>query len=252
MEAAAPPPAPAPAPRRVDVGRVLSETFSTYASHAGVLIGSAVVLFGAAGIINAFLQDAGGLFLILLANIISLLASAIYTGMVVGVVREVKQGRASNATVGDLFSAVTPVLGILVINGLLKSIAVGIGLLLLIIPGLFLATIWAVTAPAIVVERASIMDAFGRSWELVRDDFWPVLGAFVLAYLIVIAGGIIAAAIGVALGIAGLIILLIAFSILTAPILALVSSILFFDLGGGQTAPAAPAAPAQPPPPPAT
>ncbi len=139
------------------------------------------------------------------------------------------------------------VLGTLVGNGILKGIAVGIGLILLIIPGIFLGTIWAVTAPAIVVERVGVLDAFSRSWELVQGNFWPVLGAYVLGFLIVIGVSIVASAIGIAIGLAGLIILIIIAGIITAPVLALISAILFFDLGGGQVA-AAPAAPRQPPP----
>ena len=64
MEAAAPPPPPpAPAQRRIEVGRVISEAFSIYGQHAGVLIGSAIVIFGIVGIINGLLYDEGGFFL---------------------------------------------------------------------------------------------------------------------------------------------------------------------------------------------
>ena len=259
MEAAAPPPgapppaapppaAPGPAPRHVDVGRVISETFSIYGRHAGVLIGSAVVIFGVIGIINAFLYDEGGIVFNLIIQILNLLGSAIFTGMVVKVVQAERQGQVT--TVGEMFESVSGVLGPLVGNGILKAIAVGIGLVLLIVPGVFLATIWAVTAPAIVVERAGVIDAFSRSWELVQGNFWPVLGAFVLGFMIVVGVSILASAIGIAIGLAGLLVLIIIAGIVTAPVLALISAILFFDLGGGQVA-AAPAAPAAPPPAPA-
>jgi len=252
MEAAAPPPAapPPPAaapgpPHRLDVGRVISETFSTYGRHAGVLIGSAVVIFGVIGIINAFLYDEGGIIFSIIIQILNLLGTAIFTGMVVKVVQAERQGQVTS--VGEMFESVSGVLGILIVNGILKSIAIGIGLFLLIIPGIFLAVIWAVTAPAIVVERAGIIDAFSRSWELVQGNFWPVLGAYVLGFLIVVGVSIVASAIGIAIGFVGLVILIIIAGIITAPVLALISAILFFDLGGGQVA-AAPAAPAAPPP----
>ena len=255
MEAAAPPPAapPPPAaapgpPHRLDVGRVISETFSIYGKHAGVLLGGAVVIFGIIGIINGFLYDEGGFIFTLIIQILNLIGTAIFTGMVVKVVQAERQGQVTS--VGEMFESVTGVLGILVVNSVLKGIAVGIGLILLIVPGIFLATIWAVTAPAIVVERVGIIDAFTRSWELVQGNFWPVLGAYVLGFLIVIGVSIVASAIGIAIGLAGLIILIIIAGILTAPVLALISAILFFDLGGGQVA-AAPAAPAAAPPPPA-
>ena len=56
--------------------------------------------------------------------------------------------------------------------------------LLLIIPGLILLTIWAVFAPAIVIERIRVIDAFGRSRELVRGNGWPVFGVIIVAFLI--------------------------------------------------------------------
>ena len=61
--------------------------------------------------------------------------------------------------------------------------------MLLIVPGLFLLTIWAVTAPAIVVERRGAIEAFGRSHELVRGEGWTVFGAIVVAFLILIGFG---------------------------------------------------------------
>ena len=51
-------------------------------------------------------------------------------------------------TVGELLSSASPAILPLIGNGILFGIAVGIGLFLLIIPGLWLLTIWAVVAPA--------------------------------------------------------------------------------------------------------
>ena len=61
-----------------------------------------------------------------------------------------------------------------IVFGILFEIGVGIGLVLLIIPGLILLTMWSVGAPAIVVERAGAFQAFGRSWHLVRGEAWSV------------------------------------------------------------------------------
>ena len=56
----------------------------------------------------------------------------------------------------------------------------------------------------------------------------------VLAFLIVIAVSIVLGLIGAALGDGGRVVLQAIGNVLTAPIAALVASILFFDLGGGQ------------------
>ena len=105
--------------------------------------------------------------------------------------------------------------------------------MLLIVPGLYLLTIWAVAAPAIVVERRGAIEAFGRSHELVKGEGWTVFGAIVVAFLILVGFAIVAAAIGAAIGsVAGVIILVIIANTLAAPFAALVSSVLFFELRG--------------------
>ena len=54
--------------------------------------------------------------------------------------------------------------------GFLGGLAIGIGFVLLIVPGLFLLTIWALLAPVIVIERKGAMESFGRSRALVRGS----------------------------------------------------------------------------------
>jgi hypothetical protein len=90
-----------------------------------------------------------------------------------------------------------------------------------------------------VVEGAGVIEAFGRSRDLVRGNGWPVFGAIVIAYLIVLGVSFATAGVGDAIaGDAGHVILGTIGDILAAPILALVASALFFDLGGGARAPA--------------
>lgn len=165
----------------------------------------------------------------------------------VKLVQDVRDGRR-DFTVGELFSHAAPFVGTLVLNGILAGIA--IGLVLIIVPGLILLTIWAVIAPSIVVEDRGVFEAFARSRELVRGHGWQVFGAIVLAFLIVFVVGLVASIVGAAIGNVGKVILQTAASVATAPVAALVSSILFFDLGGGSGAPAAsmpPASAAEPP-----
>jgi hypothetical protein len=97
-----------------------------------------------------------------------------------------------------------------------------------------------------------VIEAFGRSRELVRGNGWNVFGVIVLAFLILIAVYIVASLIGAAIGDAGVVILSIIAGILAEPIVALVASVLFFDLGGGHDVQDSPAAmpPTEPPPPP--
>ncbi len=247
MEASqAPPPPPPPAappvqpppPQRVDVGRVISQMFSLYGAHIVPLLATAAVVFIVAGAVQELLAR-GSLVLVLLGSVVNLAATALYTGFVVKLVQDVRDGKR-DFSIGELLGAATPVIFPLIANGILKGIAVVIGFILIIVPGLILLTIWAVTAPAIVVERRGIIEAFGRSRELVRGDGWSVFGVIVIAFLIALVIGFIFGAIGTAIGEAGNVILGTIGAIIAAPISALVSSILFFDLGGGSSAPSAP------------
>jgi len=235
--------------RRIDVGRVLSETFSIYGANAAPLLGSAFVIFLVVGILQGLLSDEGGFVLQLLATVVSLTGTALYTGFVVKLVEDVRDGRR-DMSAGELISAGSSSIVPLIVNGILRAIAITIGLILLIVPGLYLLTIWAVTSPAIVAEHTGAMGAFGRSHELVKGEGWSVFGVIVVVFLIVLAASAVALAIGAAIGFAGILIFSILVSVLTAPIAALVAAVMFFDLGGG-TAVATPEAAPPPPPPPA-
>lgn len=234
---------------RIEPGRVIGEAFETYQSQAGPLLGGALIVIGIAGVIEGILAITGSLILALLGVLIGLAASFLYTGYVVKLVQDVRDGRR-DFTVGELFSHAAPFVGTLVLNGILAGIAIAIGFVLIIVPGLILLTIWAVIAPSIVVEDRGVFEAFARSRELVRGHGWQVFGAIVLAFLIVFVVGLVASIVGAAIGNVGQVILQTAASVATAPVAALVSSILFFDLGGGSGAPAEsmpPASAAEPP-----
>ena len=235
---ASPPPA-----RRLTVGEVINEAFDLYGRHAATLIWAAVAVFVVAGVIQGVLGEAESAILRVLGSIVALVASTLFTGFVVSLVADVRDGRR-DFTVGELLSSATPAIPRLIGNGILLGIAVLIGLVLLIVPGLYLLTIWAVTAPAIVVERRGAIEAFGRSQELVRGQGWPVFGAIVLAFLILVVFGIAAALIGAAIaGVGGAIALTIVANVLAAPFAALVSSVLFFKLRGEPPAADIPPAP---------
>ena len=58
---------------------------------------------------------------------------------------------------------------------------------LVIAPGLYLITIWAVIVPVIVIERSGALAAFGRSRQLVRGRGLHVFATLVLVYVILLS-----------------------------------------------------------------
>jgi hypothetical protein len=125
---------------------------------------------------------------------------------------------------------VSPVLVPLIAVSILAGLGIGIGFILLIVPGLFLLTFWSVVAPVTVIERPGVFAAFGRSWDLVRGHGWQVFGTVVLVFLLVFAASVAAALIGVVLGDVGRAILNWLFNALTQPVAALTASVLYFTL----------------------
>lgn len=215
---------------KVKVGETLRETFVVYRAQAQILLPVAFALFLVAAVVKYLTPDDFGLFVVPL--VFGILVGTLYQGMVVGLVRDTRDGQRS-ASVGELVRSVLPVLGPLVGAGILAGLGIGFGFALLLIPGLYLMTIWAVIAPVIVVEDRDVMDAFGRSRQLVDANGWRV---FVIVVLIV---GLLAFLLGFALiflvnQISDNVLVRIAASTLsqtiTAPIEALVASVLYFRL----------------------
>jgi len=111
-------------------------------------------------------------------------------GALIEAVRDVRDGRA-DLSVSETFGRVQPRLGSIIGAGILLGLAIGIGFLFLIVPGLFLLTIWIAVIPAIVLENRGIGESFGRSRELVRGYGWNVFGTIVLTILILLGVSIV-------------------------------------------------------------
>lgn len=232
--------------KRIDPSRVIGEAFETYQNQFGPLLGGALIVIGVTSVIDLLLALTGSLFLVVAGIIVGLIGQVLYTGYVVKLVQDVRDGRLDQS-MGELFSAAAPYVTTLILNGILYGIAVAIGFFLVIVPGLILITIWAVVAPSIVAEDRGVIEAFGRSRELVRGNGWNVFFTILLAFLIVVIVSLLLSTLGAAIGDAGRVVLGTIGNILVVPVVALVASILFFDLGGGRGASSPPPAPPEPP-----
>jgi hypothetical protein len=80
-----------------------------------------------------------------------------------------------------------PALVSLLVLGIVQSVAIVAAALLLVVPALYLITIWAVTVPAMLVEGTGVRESFERSAGLTRGRRWRVLGASVVCVAIVVA-----------------------------------------------------------------
>jgi hypothetical protein len=72
-----------------------------------------------------------------------------------------------------------PILGVIIVT----FIGVLIGCILLIVPGLFLATIWSVASPSAVLERLGVGNALQRSAALTQGFRWPVFAIVIVFFI---------------------------------------------------------------------
>jgi len=70
------------------------------------------------------------------------------------------------------------------ITWLIYLLAVGLGLVALVIPGLFLGVSLFLAFPAFWAERAGPFRSLRRSWALVKGRRWVLLGVIVLGFLL--------------------------------------------------------------------
>jgi hypothetical protein len=83
---------------------------------------------------------------------------------------------------------------------LLSAVPTGLGFLLLIVPGLYIAARLYLVLPIAVVERTGPMATLRRSWDLTADSAWTILWFFVLTILFLLGASLIAAGVAAALG----------------------------------------------------
>jgi ABC-type multidrug transport system fused ATPase/permease subunit len=181
----------------MDIGEVLKEAWSLYKRFLWQFFLAAFVVFVVLDLLSALADAAAGdglaagLFWSLVAATVGIVGFFWVQGALVELVRDVRDGRADRG-VGETYRAVQPRLPSLIAAGVLAGLAIGLGLLLLVVPGLFLLTIWSMLVPVIVLEGRSAGESFGRSREIVRGRGWSVFGLIVVTFLIVaIASGVI-------------------------------------------------------------
>jgi ABC-type multidrug transport system fused ATPase/permease subunit len=217
---------------KLDTARVFERIFEIYRDQFTLLIPAALVVFVPVAVASGLIYagDVGILGALIVAAI-GTIATYWFQGMVVEAARDILDGRRDH-TVGSLVRSAAPVVVPLVVAGILAGLAIGIGLVLLIVPGLYLLTIWAVLAPVIVIERRDVFAAFGRSRELVRGNGWQVFGVIVVLFLLqlVVTGVIQAIANSVADSVVGFSVADLLVRLVVAPLSALAAAVLFFEL----------------------
>ena len=226
---------------------VISEAWDVYKAHWRHLLTFSFVVYAGVAVLSALLGSVFELWLAaLLMAVVSLIAFFWLQAALVKAVEDVRDGRA-DFSLAETFDLARQHLTSVIVAAIIAGLAIVIGLILLIVPGLVLLTWWAVIIPVVVLENRSAGEAFTRSRELVRGYGWSVFGVIVLVVLLLIGFNIVLSIILAPLAdwlqsflsqfISGT---------LTAPFTATVLTLLYFRLRAAKETPAAPPAPPTP------
>ena len=80
-----------------------------------------------------------------------------------------------------------PRFGWMLLTGAIQYFVIAVSMIVVVGP-LFLIPLWAVTIPAMMVERTDVGGAFNRSMDLTAGRRLPILGAFLLWFVIFAIG----------------------------------------------------------------
>lgn len=139
-------------------------------------------------------------------------------------------GESVRPRLPDILTRGLRVLPVVAAAEIIADIGIGIGLVLLIIPGIVLAVRFFVVAQAAAVEHTDWPGALRRSGQLVRGNYLRTFGVFVLVTLVsllLIDLGVAAA--GTA-AIAVQMVVIIVIEVITRSFQAISTAILYFDL----------------------
>lgn len=105
----------------------------------------------------------------------------------------------------EAYAKARPFVGRLFAISFLTGIITSIGVLLLIVPGVIFATWFALAGCTGLLENEPVTQALGRSRDLVRRNFWLVLGFFFLTGLVGFLFSLAMGGVLTVLGLAGVI-----------------------------------------------
>ncbi len=199
----------------VQIGPVISQTiaaaranFQTYFLIALICVALPDALFGALSLRNGNAAS-GGVVSLIGQNLVA--ASVVY-----GVVAQINGRKASFKECFDAAGKLlVPLLGL----AILASLGIILGLVLLIVPGIILACMWAVATPARVVEGPGVQRALGRSRTLTQGHRLKIALLF-LIFLVPLA--VASALIGAVFAFAGEMVV----EVIVTPLLSAVASVI--------------------------
>ena len=175
---------------QLDLGRVIQDLFGVLGRNFVTFLILALILVGLPGLLSGYMQMSflrqGHLFdwRASAIGLVGALGGLILQGTIIyGTVTDMNGKRASlGACLSVGLGSFLPILGI----GIMFYIALVLGLILLIVPGLMLLVAWCVCVPVYVAEKPGLIESFGRSAELTRGNRWRIFALCILYFVVLL------------------------------------------------------------------
>jgi hypothetical protein len=159
----------------LDANAVLKEAWRLYKRLFTRSLVMGAVVFGALNLVNEIARSGHtGALVGLISVVVTIAGTALLQGGLVEIVRGLHVDGDDEATAMDALGRAGGSLGKLVAVSLLVGLGVGLGILLLVIPGLVFATRWAVAVPVAMLEPGTARSAMKRSRAIVSGNGWSV------------------------------------------------------------------------------
>ena len=188
--------------RPMSVGEILDTGFRLLRNHFGLLVALSAIAYGPMGVLQLAAAGIGSvqpgqvptlsvplLILVLVMALVVLVAFPLSSTAMTMALGDVYVGRPTSA--GQALRQSWPILVSVVGTGLLSSILIGLGMLLLVIPGIWLIFNYWVSPQVMVIERIFGMAALRRSGELMKGNKGRgfVIGFVAVGLMTVVSGG---------------------------------------------------------------
>jgi len=159
---------------QIDANDVLKRAWQLYKRLfvRSMVIGG--VVFGALHLVQAVARSRNSAGLSLLSLVLAFMGTALVQGGLVEIVRGLHVDGDDEASVGEALGRASGRVLKLVRVSLLSSFGIGLGTMLFVVPGLILATRWAVAVPVAMLEGGNARDALRRSRAMVDGNGWNV------------------------------------------------------------------------------
>ena len=169
---------------KLGIGDTIGRSWELLKDHFLPLVGATIVVVVALAVLQAVVH---------MIPILGIIASLLLTGVFLGGIYfyYLRQLRGETVEIGDAFAGFTLVFVPLMLGGLVSSLLTCVGLVLLILPGIYLAVAWAFTTLLIIDKKMDFWTAMEVSRRVITAQWWRMFGLIILAAIIGALGALL-------------------------------------------------------------